>query len=300
MKKLSAASYLQAADFLRRHARPLDRARFAHEFEGAPARAVLDALAAFRNPDGGFGRALEPDLRMEKSSALATATALDILAECGASHSEPLVKDAFAWLAAQFDPELSGWRCVPPDVDDFPRAPHWTWELHRPGGPWPHALIPGAWLLSHLSRWPELAPRGVTQAVERAFVRHVTGLTGEIGGDSLFYAASAGVAELAPRLRELALANVTRDPTQWLTYSAKPLKLAPAPDSPLAECLADEVALELDWELGQQAPDGSWLPNWSWQDQWPADWERARREWQGEVTLRMLRSLRAWGRIEGL
>jgi hypothetical protein len=299
MKKLSAASFRRARDFIRTQARPLERALFAHELEGAPREPVVEALAAYRNPDGGFGGALEPDLRMPASTVLATSTALDVLRELGADDAEPLVRGALAWTVARFDPEIPGWRYVPADVDTVPHAPWWSWELHRPGGPWDHLVNPGARLLSHLSHWPRLAPRPLVDSLSRAFEKHVTALTVDVGGDSLHYAAQVENDATRAKLRELAVATVIRDPAAWSSYCAKPLKLAPLPDSPLAECLTSETALNLDWEIDQQAPDGSWLPSWSWQGHFPEAWEVARREWQGELTLRTLRSLRAWGRIEG-
>jgi hypothetical protein len=121
----------------------------------------------------------------------------------------------------------------------------------------------------------------------------------ELGVDTLHYAAAVENALSREKLRAAAVQAVARDPAAWTGYSAKPLRLAPAPDSPLAECLAREVAANLDWELEQQADDGSWLPNWTWQGRFPEAWELARREWQGELTLRALRSLRAFGRIDG-
>jgi len=300
MKTLSRPSYQRACDWLRAHARPLERARFAREFEGAPSAPALEALAAFRNADGGFGRALEPDLRMDASSALATATALDVLRELGCDDTEPLVRDALAWVVARFDPEVPGWRYVPSDVDSFAGAPWWAWALHGPGGPWDHLVNPGGRFLSHLSHWRGLAPRPLVESLGRAFEKHVTALTAEVGGDSLHYAAEVDDPATRARLRELAVACVIRDPAAWASYCAKPLKLAPLPDSPLAACLVSETALNLDWEIDRQQADGSWLPNWDWQGAHPEAWPRARREWQGEITLRTLRSLRAYGRIAGL
>lgn len=297
MKKLSAASFQKARDFIRAQARPLERAQFAHEFEGAPAPPVREALASYRNPDGGFGGALEPDLRMPGSTALATSTALDVLRELGAEDSDPFVRDALAWSVARFDPEVPGWRYVPSDVDAFPHAPHWSWELHAPGGPWDHLVNPGARFLSHLSHWHRLAPRPLVESLSRAFEKHVMTLTSDVGGDSLYYAVQAENEVTRAKFRELAVATVIRDPAAWTSYCAKPLKLAPFPNSPLAECLVSETSLNLDWEIDQQSPDGSWLPNWTWQGHHPEHWEVARREWQGELTLRALRSLRAYGRI---
>lgn len=45
------------------NARLLDRHRLAVLLHGAPVAPVLDALRAYRNPDGGFGHALEPESR---------------------------------------------------------------------------------------------------------------------------------------------------------------------------------------------------------------------------------------------
>jgi len=157
---------------------------------------------------------------------------------------------------------------------------------------------PGARFLSHLSHWHRLAPRRLVESLSRAFEKHVMALTGDVGGDSLGYAAQVENHATRAKLRELALATVIRAPAAWASYCAKPLKLAPRPDAPLAECLAPETALNLDWEIDRQAPDGAWLPNWDWQGDHPEHWELARREWQGELTLRALRSLRAYGRLE--
>jgi hypothetical protein len=298
MKKLSAPSYARARDFIRRCARPLEQALFAHEFEGAPAEPALAALAAFRNADGGFGRALEPDLRAPTSSALAALTALDQLRDLGRDSHEPLVRSAIGWLVERFDPEIPGWRCVPPDVDAFPHAPHWQMALHAPGGPWPSLLIPGAGLLAHLEHWPELAPDALRKTLLESLLARLEPLGAEAGADGLGYLARLEHPAVRARARALAVAKVTRDPAAWTTYCAKPLKLAPLPSAPLYDCLASEVAQNLDWELEQQGDDGAWSPNWDWQGHFPAAWDEARREWQGERTLCMLRSFRAWGRLE--
>ena len=185
-------------------------------------------------------------------------------------------------------------------IDEFPHAGHWSWALHAPGGAWPHFLIPGARLLSHLQHWRTLAPAALLAGYTEAFRAHVETLTGPIGGDGLYYASTVDDPLLRGRLRELALANVCTDPAAWTEYVNKPLKLAPLPGSAFAQILAESVSANLDWEVDRQSSDGGWEPNWSWRGAYPSDWEIARREWRGELTLKTLRSLRAFGRIEGL
>ena len=52
-----------AAEFMATRARVLDRRVFQRLFQGGAPEPVRDAVAAYRNDDGGFGHALEPDLR---------------------------------------------------------------------------------------------------------------------------------------------------------------------------------------------------------------------------------------------
>jgi hypothetical protein len=77
-----------AARFLAANARVLDRRRFERLFSGGDARPVRDAVAAFRNSDGGFGHALEPDGRTPASQPAAVAMALGTLDESEAWDEE--------------------------------------------------------------------------------------------------------------------------------------------------------------------------------------------------------------------
>jgi hypothetical protein len=54
-------TFEKVRQFIYRNARPLDIARFQYHFENGTKEAVLTALVAYQNADGGFGRALEPD-----------------------------------------------------------------------------------------------------------------------------------------------------------------------------------------------------------------------------------------------
>jgi hypothetical protein len=73
----------KAAAFLAGHARLLDRRRFDLVTGEDGGAAVLAALAAYRNPDGGFGWALEPDLRAPESQPAGALHAFEVLAEVG-------------------------------------------------------------------------------------------------------------------------------------------------------------------------------------------------------------------------
>lgn len=305
MRKLTREAFERAAGFLRERARPLERACFEHAFAGAAVASAVVELERFANPDGGFGRGLEPDLRLPASSALATSQALRLLRELGQPGDHPLVRGALHWLVERFDAEIAAWRAVPPEVDDHPRAGHWSWALHAPGGSWPVAVIPCAEALSHFYHWEGSGPPELVKAASARLVAELGGV--EPGADGVVYldtlARTRGIPRnLASALREhvprLALGMVSRDPGEWSGYVAKPLKLAPSPESTLAGLFPDALARNLDYQIEHQQPDGSWLPNWSWRGAYPEHWEIAKREWQGVLTLETLHSLRAYDRLE--
>nr|HMN27151.1 hypothetical protein [Caldilineaceae bacterium] len=70
MQQLTSKGFAAAQRYLSQFGRPLDQERFHLFFAGGSAQAVLAELAKFQNEDGGFGHALEPDMRAAASSAL--------------------------------------------------------------------------------------------------------------------------------------------------------------------------------------------------------------------------------------
>jgi hypothetical protein len=310
MKELSHEGFERARDYLMTEARPLDHALFEHRFEGAAPETVLAELTRYRNEDGGFGRALEPDVRTPTSSALATGIALGVLREVGAGADHPPVQDAVAYLLDTFDAERRVWRVVPEDVNDYPHAPWW----HDEGGSLAQTfddflIVPRAQLLAHLHAYPTLAPPTWLRDVTGRTVAVVEGMDVETfggGGDSVRYALDLAEAPgLAPdfrqrlltRLRPVVDALVVRDPDRWSEYSMQPLKIAPTPHTPVADVLAGDLERNLDYLIETQKPNGAWEPNWTWGDFYPGAWEVAKAEWMGHLTLENLTTLRAYGRL---
>lgn len=137
---MSGPDVAAATEFVWRHARVLDRHRFAHEFLEGSADAVVTALAAYQNPDGGFGNALEPDCRAPVSQPIATSMALAMLGEVGRLDTEQeIVRAALRWCEPASTDEGALPFCLS-DVADYPRAPWWNPE----GDPPPPNLNPTA------------------------------------------------------------------------------------------------------------------------------------------------------------
>lgn len=291
-------------------ARSLDRALFEHRFEAAPVDRVVEELLDYQNPDGGFGHALEPDVRTPGSSALATGIALDILKEVGRASRSPVVTRAVEFLLDTFDAETRVWRVVPEDTNDYPHAPWWHDEEGSLAQTFDDfAVIPRAQLVALLHHYGGIVPDEWLERLTENTVTAVQTLDEAAfagGGDTLRYALDLFEADalpvrfknrLMPRLQDLTDRIVCRDPGEWSQYCATPLKVALSPDSAVADMLQHDLQRNLDFVIDEQSQDGAWEPTWTWGDVYPAAWEQARQEWRSELTLRTLTTLRAFGRI---
>lgn len=310
MVQLSRQALDRARHFLKTHARPLERALYEFRFEGAPADHVLAELAHFQNRNGGFGHGLEPDLRTPASSALATGIGLRVLEELGCTEDHPMVGHTIHWLLNDYNPLTEVWRVIPPDTQDHPRAPWWHDEagsLERTFDGF--LVIPRAQLVGLLHDFAAIVPRSFLGTITETTVSCIETIEplGSGGGDDLVYALSLAQTEalqdahkdrLLARIRSVVPDVVSRDPEQWDSYCISPLKIAPTPQSPVADLIWDDLQAHLDYQIEHQSPEGSWDPVWNWAESYPEAWEQARIEWQGHLTLETLTSLRAYGRIE--
>jgi hypothetical protein len=117
-----------ARDFMAGHARALDRHRFARlTGEGGPG-AILAALPAHRNADGGYGWGLEPDLRSRTSQPGGALHALEAMAEAG-PEATPDAAALCDWLDRASLPD-GGLPFALPIPDPAACAPFWVAADH--------------------------------------------------------------------------------------------------------------------------------------------------------------------------
>jgi hypothetical protein len=309
--RLSPEAFARARAFVLERGRPLEAARFRHAFEGGGRGPVLAALHAYRNADGGFGRALEPDVRAPDSSALATSLALRVLHDLTVPASEPLLVDAAHWLRSQLRTDAQGtvWPFLPPEAEAHPHAPWWNqMEPGQLAGTFGGFRVnPRAEVVALLHRWPELLPEGLLALLTTETRDAVlAGLEpGDVNGHHVasVFAQTPEVPKahrlpVLEYLHDVLPGRVARTPEDFAAYGLSALSVAPTPASPLAHVLADPLAAALAHLLSSQTGDGSWGPNWSWGGRFPETWPQADVEWRSALTLDALLTLRAWGRLE--
>ena len=116
-------SLTKAAEFLERTARPLELRAYETIFKGASFDGFADALEKFRCSDGGFGNALEPDVRTPYSQPLFVDFALKSLYQVGARVSEFGVGVCdYLRLVSESNGALP---YLLPNALEYPRAKQW-------------------------------------------------------------------------------------------------------------------------------------------------------------------------------
>ncbi len=306
MKRLSKDRQQTAKAFLFSHARPLEQALYRHEFESAPQEDVLLELARFQNADGGFGHALESDFRAPESSALATSVALDILRDINAPAAHPLICRALAYLLHTYQRDTQTWRIIPPTGDASPHAPWWNQE--RLEETFQHFRInPKAELVSYFYRYDSAISTKEKEEMLASLLADAQALPDAVSVDELLCLLRLHACKNLPtdarhylqtRLPKMIAATVETNPEKWGGYCLKPFWAIPTPQAPFAEVIRPALEQNLDYQIDTQNEDGSWSLNWSWFGQFPDEWPTAEREWRGVLTLRTLRALHAFGRLE--
>lgn len=290
------ADLARAADFLAGHARVLDRRRFDLLFGDGDAAAVLAAVDGYRNPDGGYGWGLEPDLRSRTSQPGGALHAFEAFADVGGSV--PQAVELCDWLAAVTLPD-GGLPFALPVPDPAACAPFWAGADGTASSLQITAVIvaTAARVAAHdpaVAGHPWLARA-------TAFCLDAVGRLGDAPhAMELAFAIQFldAVAATSPQATDLVAALGRHLPPDGRLHVAggadgefmRPLDFAPFPGGPARALFGPAVvAAELDRLAGGQQPDGGWSVDFDSYS--PA----ASLEWRGHRTVQALSLLRANG-----
>jgi len=299
--RLSHAALGRARDFVVAKGRLLDAVLVEHALGAGSGAEVLAALAPYQNDDGGFGHALEPDLRTPASTAIATSLGMQILRRVEAPADHPTVERAVDYLIRTLDRTQGVWPIIGPAVDEAPHAPWWTYgpDLARIANGFrfnPTAELLGV-LIAYAARVPAdlladlearmLATVQATERIDGAYDLMATWRLVETPG------LPAPLAAALDRL--LAASLAAADPNNpHLNY----LELAPPSAGPLAALVAPRFAAAVEAAIAAQQPDGNWAPFWSWAEVSAPGWFAAEADWKSLLTRRTIEVLAAHDLIE--
>jgi hypothetical protein len=288
-----------AADFLAGSARVLDRRRFDLLFEDGEVEPVLAAVDGYRNPDGGYGWGLEPDLRSRTSQPGGALHAFEVFADVAPATTVRAV-ELCDWLAGVTLAD-GGLPFGLPVPDPAGCAPFWasadgtesslqitavvTATAHRVAAVDP-AVAGHPWLARAseycMTAVRELGPE--PHAMVLAFAAQALDAAARV------LPAAAGLVDaLRPHIPADGLLHVAGGAEDEFM---RPLDFAPLPGGPARTLFSDAVVdAELRGLADAQLPDGGWPVGFASYS--PA----ATLEWRGHRTVEALLLLRANGRL---
>jgi hypothetical protein len=285
-----------AADFLAGSARVLDRRRFELIFGGGAPGAVLAAVDGYRNPDGGYGWGLEPDLRSRTSQPGGALHALEAFADVAPATTDR-ARELCDWLAGVSNPD-GGLPFALPVPDPRASAPFWVGAA--PESSLQITAVVAATAHRVAAADPAVAGHPWLARATAYCLDAVRELGREPHAMVLAFAAQLldAAAATSPEAADLVEALRPHVPADGLLHVAggaedefmRPLDFAPLPGGPARSLFGPGVVeAELERLADAQQPDGGWPVDFASYS--PA----ATLEWRGHRTVQALVLLRANG-----
>jgi hypothetical protein len=296
IKKQAVGVLESAKTFIYSSARLLDRKRFSYHFENSSQLDVLNVLEQYQNSDGGFGNALEPDMRGPHSQPVTTEMAMGIMKELD-RFDETMLAGVLTYLKS-ITIAGGGLPRATTDVNAYPHAPWWSTESDNIPSINPTGIIIG--LLMGQTVRNDFKTEEWFQS-HNSFLWRC--LDDSVPSDYHDYLQWMYFLQNTPDRQKAQLFESKLD--NWLAesgaieknpaatgYSHKVLDYAPKPNSYASRFVTeDEVVQSLRYLVQSQQEDGGWSISW------PAVSVAAEQEWRGWVTVDRLLTLRAYGVI---
>ncbi|MCR8644439.1 hypothetical protein NV379_17430 [Paenibacillus sp. N1-5-1-14] len=287
---------LRAKDFIYKHARLLDRKRYEYHFEGGSSEEVIKVLRAYQNADGGFGNALEPDIRTPHSQPVPTEMAFMVMDEVN-HYDQEIVQGIVEYLKNRTLPE-GGLPFIFKDASEYPHTPWWAIEDDRQASINPTGSMVG--YLYKQNAYKDFVYEDWFKKNEQYTWQYL-----DQGTPSGFHDGIHLITFLENVPDMLKASQHWSKVDEWLAQAGT-IERDPHADgyvhkvldwSPLATSYArkfvteEEVQKHLDYLIEQQHEDGGWPISWN------AISAATEYEWRGWLTVDRLRTLKSYGVI---
>ncbi|MDQ6984824.1 MAG: hypothetical protein Q9M91_04055 [Candidatus Dojkabacteria bacterium] len=285
----------KAKEFIKSNARELDKTLYEYLFERGSRDRVLNELKNYQNADFGFGNALEPDMRTNNSSAIATTLAFQYFERLNIDKLPDFLNDSLNYFINTFDEERNMWRAITLAANKSAHAPWWNFDLENDKTgfdlTWgnPSAEIIG-YLLKYKNNFDKVNLERILGFAKDRLLNSQDMEYHEL----LCYKrlnkvlVESGDKSLSKKLGELILKSVDLDSSNWDNYVPMPINFIDSENDQYYELLNDSYKENLEWLVLKQENDGGWYPSWSWYGDYDSEWEAAKIEWAGYITLNNL------------
>ena len=306
MKKLSNETYRKVNFYMNKEARGLEKALFNYFFNDSPRDVVLNMLEEYQNSDGGFGKGIEPDFRLIDSSPMGTSIGLRYLNLLEQNdRAQKMIIKAIEYLESTYDNKRNGWYSVPATVNDYPHAPHWTYrrdiEMTLIDYSWGN---PTAELIGYLYKYRKYLRKIDVFSLLNYAIENLNKQTEFISEHNIFcYIKMYNIIDkqYSSKIEDtigLAISQLINiNEEEWTGYVPTPLKFIDFDSRNFFGIENKHIDNNLDYLVNNLEKDGRIFPTWEWDD-YLNEWENARKEWIGDLTLNAMLSLKKFNRIE--
>ena len=294
--------FTKAKQYVMNNARPLDIALFEFEFNGGSHQKVLEILQSYQNDDGGFGKALESDLRLKESSVLATTVALQYLNELNLSTPDKMVERALSYLVKEtrhYPEEFllkNFWYSHSKEQSQSPHAP-W-WHIEKLKSPeivdWPNPSIE---VIGYLLKYPQFVPKSLLDDSLndlQKFLNLELHLTGFVYYKFLCFKRLLPYVPGELQEEIFAMIDRTINNTDLLEEQkfedVKIQWFVTEKTSYLFENYFEKIHKLFENEVSRLGDDGGSHPNWKWGED--KLWKQVEQEWTGKCTNGLLMALK--------
>ena len=288
--------------------------RWQFHFEDGTKEAVLSALSAFQNEDGGFGHAVEADSWNPNSSPYSTHIAINMLEEIKfRDRNHEIIKKILKYLGAKLDFDGEYWAALIPSNKNYPHAPWWA-DTTYDWGYTPTALLSG-FILCYANNEGDIYKKA-EKIVEAAINKYLYGTmqNGEAynhirreGEIHCFYKMlmflenaelryKYNLAEIKKVLNEQAQTFIEKDDTKWNTYCWKPSVFVKSPESIFYPGNEKAIDTELDYILNKRNHEGIWDITWTW-GAYDKEFAISENWWKANIIIENLLLLKNFNRL---
>ncbi len=259
MKMLSKNDFQLIRSWVYRIARPIEMALWNYHFENGSKDAILTALSAYQNVDGGFGHALEADNWNPNSSPATTGCAIGILEEINFDDKQhPILQGILKYIENTADLKERGWTWSIPSNNDYAHA---SWYTYDPGNTEAYIELVTAGLaffaVRHSDKNSQIYKKAATFL--ESSIRSLSNTNDfftisvfcnllkkmeEYKLDSCF-----DIMDIKENLPKLVNTYMEKDPLKWSAWCGVPSYFIKSPDSKYYKGNEDIMSKELDWQL---------------------------------------------------
>ena len=281
------------SEWINKNGRPLDKAIINNVFYDGDKAAVVNALKAYQNDDGGFAHGLEPDFQTPISNPIDTWTAINYIVLL--DLIDPiLISSVLDYLKHTNHKKDSLYFISIPEINDAPHAPWWHFNEEEAIA----GYNPSATLYAFILRFEDKQSDFYSETLESALkmVRHVVTKDSiemhELRNLLEFYNRCHPVLDLEMFrvfLLDVLDKTIEKDAAKWYsTYCLKPLDLFFNQNDLGFDRYEALLRENLERALKQRNDEGIFDLTWSWKDYDPSGFKIAEKAWKSIVACEYL------------